>query len=282
MIWVVLGVTLAVLLFGGQIVLRRRREVERLRLARQQEIALLRRVASEDVEQFGEELAALNLDASGISEFETREDYQAALEAHESARSLLGDSASPQDISGVTSTLERGRHLRARVLARLNGQELPEQRPPCFFNPAHGPARADLQWAPRGGTPRSVPVCLEDVDRLSQGGQPEHRLVRSGSETVPWFEAGPRYAAYAQGYYAQWAEKDLFPTFILGQTISGWNAGGWMAPGGDWRLAGYGGGQEGLPSRDVRGGAVDSGIVEGGGRHSGDRNAGGHHGSQHI
>ncbi len=57
-------------------------------------------------------------------------------------------------------------------------------------------------------------------------------MVRSGSKIVPWYEAGPRYAAYARGYYGSWATDGLFPAFVLGTTVGSWDSGGWVAPGG--------------------------------------------------
>ena len=49
----------------------------------------------------------------------------------------------------------------------------PTRRPPCFFNPAHGPSAVDVDWAPPGGQQRQIPVCPADADRLSQGAEPD-------------------------------------------------------------------------------------------------------------
>ena len=118
---------------------------------------------------------------------------------------------------------------------------MPERRPPCFFNPAHGPAQTDVEWAPLGGVAREIPVCLADANRLAQGAEPEARMVRSGSKIVPWYEAGPHYAAYALGYYGAWATDGMFPVFVLGTTVGSWDTGGWVAPGG-YDGGGYDGG----------------------------------------
>ena len=34
----------------------------------------------------------------------------------------------------------------------LDGRKPPERRPPCFFDPRHGPSSRDVEWAPPGGT----------------------------------------------------------------------------------------------------------------------------------
>ena len=57
----------------------------------------------------------------------------------------------PDHIKAVTTALEDGRYAMACVLARENGEPLPIRRPPCFFNPQHGPSVLDVDWAPAGG-----------------------------------------------------------------------------------------------------------------------------------
>src|SRR3546814_3601154 len=109
-----------------------------------------------------------------------RQDYQRALDAYEDAKMLLADAAEPEDLTQVTRTLEDGRYAQACVLARQDGRELPQRRPPCFFNPAHGPAQTDVSWAPGGGAEREIPVCLADAERVRAGAEPDARQVRSG------------------------------------------------------------------------------------------------------
>ena len=186
---------------------RRRASVSRSKqLASDFELRAVSKVADEDVTQFGEELQDLHIDTLTTElDPSMRQDYQRALDAYENAKSLMRDARRPEDVTGVTKALEDGRYAKACVLARVSGEALPERRPPCFFNPAHGPAQTDVEWAPLGGVAREIPVCLADANRLAQGAEPEARMVRSGSKMVPWYEAGPRYAAYAQGYYGSWA-----------------------------------------------------------------------------
>ena len=182
----------------------------------------VRRVADEDVTRFGEELTALHVETLTTElDAPMRQDYQRALDAYENAKTLLARRPAARRRHRVTRTLEDGRYALACVLARAAGEPLPTRRPPCFFNPAHGPAQTDVTWAPAGGQKREVPVCLADADRLAHGAEPDTRQVRSGNRMVPWFQGGPAYAPYAGGYCGGYALNGLFPGFILGSMMFG-------------------------------------------------------------
>lgn len=214
---------LLALLAGGALIWSRRREQQRAELARQHELDPLMKVAEEDVTRFGEELQELHIDTL-TTELDPamRQDYQRALDCYEDAKLLLRDVSGPRDVAEVTRTLEDGRYAQACVLARQVGEPLPQRRPPCFFNPAHGPAQTDAEWAPPGGVRREVPVCLADADRLRAGAEPDARRVRAGNRMVPWYQGGPAYGAYADGYYGAYALNGLFPGFLLGSMMAGW------------------------------------------------------------
>src|SRR5699024_9618671 len=98
--------------------------------------------------------------------------------------------------------LAEGRWLLNTVDARMKGEPLPERRPPCFFDPRHGPSVEDVPWAPAGGSTRDVPACAADAVRIKDGYDPDVRLVRADDgEQRPYWEAGPAYSAWAGGYY---------------------------------------------------------------------------------
>ena len=96
----------------------------------------------------------------------------------------------PEDIRDVTAILEDGRYAIACVRARLAGEPLPARRPPCFFNPQHGPSTDDVEWAPPGGDPRPVPACAADAERVLAGAEPDVRKVAVGAGRRPYWEAG--------------------------------------------------------------------------------------------
>lgn len=186
----------------GRMLGRRRRERHQRELAELDAFRHVRRAADEDVTRFGEELSELHFDTLSTDlDDAMRADYQRALDAYEDAKTALGRSATPPDITAVTARLADGRFHHACVLAAQAGDVRPERRLPCFFDPAHGPASRDVEWAPVGGVPRVVPVCFRDAERLAAGAQPEVRLVRLGDRRVAWFASGPLYAAWAGGWY---------------------------------------------------------------------------------
>jgi hypothetical protein len=183
---------------------RRRRDRRERELAERNAFRHVRRAADEDVTRFGEELTGLHFDTLGAElDDQGRADYERALDAYEDAKAALARSESAADVTGVTRTLADGRFSHACVLAAQAGDARPPRRPPCFFDPAHGPASRDVEWAPPGGVPREVPVCFRDAERLAGGGQPDVRLVRLGDRRVAWFASGPMYAAWAGGWYAE-------------------------------------------------------------------------------
>ncbi|MFC7727183.1 hypothetical protein ACFQW6_18890 [Nocardioides sp. GCM10028917] len=201
---------------------RRRRDRHERELAELDAFRHVRRAADEDVTRFGEELATLHLEtlASPLDD-DVRADYQRALDAYEDAKAALGRAGTTAEITGVTRTLADGRFSRACVLAAQSGARRPERRPPCFFDPAHGPATRDVAWAPAGGVTRDVPVCFRDAERLAVGEQPDVRLVRLGNRRVAWFASGPLYAAWAGGWYAELVDEGRIEAERLTMTYAG-------------------------------------------------------------
>jgi hypothetical protein len=199
----------------------RKRRQQSLEHQRAADLEAVRKVADEDVTRFGEELQRLDTDLLTTELDEpTRQDYQRALDSYESAKESLGRVTASDDVRHVTEALEDGRYAVACVLSRTSGQPLPVRRPPCFFNPAHGPSTTDVEWAPPGGRQRQVPVCAADADRLSQGAEPDIRTVQQGVGRVPYWQGGPAYSPWASGYFGGYAASGLLPTFMLMTMLS--------------------------------------------------------------
>lgn len=204
---------------------RRRAELEQRQAA---DLAAVKKVADEDVTRFGEELQRLDIEMLTTSLDEpTRQDYQRALDSYEAAKEALDQMTHADEVKHVTERLEDGRYAAACVMARTKGEPLPTRRPPCFFNPAHGPSTTDIEWAPAGGRPRQIPVCAADADRVSQGAEPDIRTVQHGMQRVPYWQGGPAYSPYAHGYFGGYAMSGLLPGFLLGSMLMG----GWDDPG---------------------------------------------------
>lgn len=167
------------------------------------QLARARELADEDTTLLGEQLARLGVDqVTDAMDEPTRADYQAAVDAHESAERAVPGLASPEDVSTVMDVLSAGRYALACVHARLDGRPIAERRVPCFFNPQHGPSVTDVLWTAPGRGTQSVPACAEDAAHVSNGEQPEIRMVRYGSTHQPYWEAGADFLPYGKNYYS--------------------------------------------------------------------------------
>jgi hypothetical protein len=189
-----------------------------------------------------------------------KEHYNQAVERYTDAEQRLDAVRRPDDLEPVTSALEEGRWAMEAAKAELAGRDPPERRPPCFFDPRHGPSVDDVEWAPPGGQPRPVPVCAADLQRISDGIEPEYRQVPYGGQMVPYWAAGPAYVPWAGGFFG----GGLLPGLFIGSLLGGGLYGGFpgdasAGDGGDFGGGDFGGGDLG----DFGGG--DFGDFGGGG-----------------
>lgn len=204
---------------GAYAVVRR----NRLRKEAEERAALdrLRVVVDEDVTAFGEELERLDFHpAEAGADDAMRGDYERALDSYDTAKSRMGTVTRPHEVRGVTEALEEGRFSLAVLAARRESRPLPERRPPCFFDPRHGPAADDRTWTPAGGTPRQVPVCAADAARLDDGLDPVARTVETDTGRRPYWEAGPAYGPWAGGYFGGGMLPGLLVGTMLGSMLS--------------------------------------------------------------
>jgi len=221
-----LGLLVVMLVVGSGVALYRRSAVNAreaaVRAELENQLTTSKRAADEDVTKFGEELQRLDVDVAGHPLDEAmQQDYQRALDAYEDAKTSLDAVQRPDEIRHVTEILEDGRYAVACVKARVAKQPLPAKRPPCFFNPAHGPSSRNVEWAPPGGALREVPACPADAERVLAGADPYIRTVQVGAQRVPYWEGGPAYAPWAQGYYSRWNGSDLMAGALLGSFLFG-------------------------------------------------------------
>jgi len=201
---------------GVVVVSRKRRQAAALERAKR-ELEPVKRLALEDVTALGDQLRDLDLDTAGRTLDEgARADYQRALDAYEAAGKAGEALTRPEDISHVTKIVEDGRYAIACVRARLAGEPLPTRRPACFFDPRHGIAVTDVDYAPGGGAVRQVPACALDAERVRAGAEPDARQVMVGSRRVPYWEGGRAYRPYAQGYFGGFGVLDwMFMGFMF-------------------------------------------------------------------
>ncbi|GAB3176905.1 hypothetical protein [Streptomyces incanus] len=248
------GAVLAVGGAGAYTVVRRnrRRHEEEQRAA----LEKLRVVVDEDITAFGEELDRLDFHPGEPGADDAmRTDYERALDSYELSKRLMGGAGRPEDVRAVTQAVEDGRFALARLAARREGRPLPERRPPCFFDPRHGPSIADARWTPPSGTTREVPVCAADRARLADGLEPAVREVDTDSGRRPYWEAGPAYGPWAGGYFGGGVLPGLLVGTMLGSMMAS-PAYGADYGGGYGDFGGYGGG-------DVSGADFDPGDFGG-------------------
>ena len=160
--------------------------------------------AEEDVTALGEQLDRTRC-ATGVSARGGRRLPRGARCLRQRQVRPLAQAQHPDDLHAVSLALEEGRWRLACVRALLAGEPRPERRPPCFFNPQHGPSTRDVEWVPTGGAPRLVPVCAADADRLERGYEPDERMVTVGGSYMPYWRAPVYYdGPYSSGFFGGW------------------------------------------------------------------------------
>lgn len=180
-----------------------------------------RQACDSDITTFGTELRDLDLDVVGRTlDAEANQDYTRALDAYDAAKEHLVRAQYDIDAQRVAEILEEGRFAMACVRARVNGRPLPAKRPPCFFDPAHGPSTRDVMWAPQGGAPRQVPACEADAQRVQVGARPQVRMVDADGALVPYWENSD-YAPWARGYYRRYGQDPTTSHLVTGAMMIG-------------------------------------------------------------
>jgi hypothetical protein len=241
------GLGLLALLGGGAALFAFSRGRQRRR-EREAQVAELRATVNEDLAALGEDIRALDLDVEMPNvDPAAKEDYGRAVDRYDRAERALDRARDPSEFGPIAEALEEGRWAMAAAKARLNGQPPPERRPPCFFDPRHGPSTRDVEWAPEGyGAPRKVPVCEADAVRLESGQEPMTREIVTGGRRVPYYDAPGWYAPYAGGFYGGFSGflPGLLFGSMLGGAFGGWGAGDVYGgdAGGGWGGGDFGGG----------------------------------------
>jgi hypothetical protein len=187
---------------------------------RQREWEEVRASAQDDLVALGEDIRALDVDIQmpGVSA-QARQRYEQALEAYQRASGIFDRAKRPEDLAPVSETLEEGRYAMAYTKALLEGQPPPERRPPCFFDPRHGPSTEDVEWAPPSGSPRPVPACAADALRIKEGFQPHGRQVTVDGRPTDYWNAPRHYGPWAGGYFNAFGGGGLLQTLLVGSAL---------------------------------------------------------------
>jgi hypothetical protein len=241
---------------GGAFAISLARRRRRKAAERAEHVAELRAAARDDLVALGDDVRAIDLDVEmPDADPRAREALAVALERYEQAEGALDRAQRPEDFEPITKALEEGRWSMEVAKAHIAGRPPPERRPPCFFDPRHGPSTRDVEWAPPGGQPRPVPVCEADAVRIESGEDPRAREVMVGGRPTPYYDAPGYFAPWAGGYFGGFAPAfgGFLPGLLFGSLLGGW--------GGDWGGGGEGGGDGG----DFGGGEDFGGDFGGGG-----------------
>ncbi|NHC46936.1 hypothetical protein [Motilibacter aurantiacus] len=246
------------------------------------QLAEVRSAAEEDVTALGEDIAGL--DIGRAADEATTRDYRGALDAYDRSKAALEAAQGPEDLAAVSEHLEEGRWRMECVRARLAGRLVPERRPPCFFNPRHGPSVTEVEWSPDGGAPRTVPVCELDAERLARGEEPDSRTVLVRGAPTPYWSAPAAYSPYTGGYYGGWGGGGFLSGLVLGSVLTSPGIGFGMPYGGGYE-SGYAEGYDDAADRyddregggwgDAGGGSWGGGSWDGGSWDGGDAGGGG-------
>ncbi len=237
---------------GGAFALTRSR---RRRKEESEHAAELAETAREDLIALGDDIRALDLDVEMPgADAQAKEQYGLAVERYDQAERALDRAKRPEDFAQIAEALEEGRFAMSVAKARFAGLPAPERRPPCFFDPRHGPSVTEVDWAPAGGQPRPVPVCQADAVRIESGEEPMTREVLAGGRRVPLYDAPAYYSPYAGGFFGGFSgfqpgllfgsvlSSALTPGPVIGGGFGGYESGGGGDFGGGFDLGDFGGG----------------------------------------
>jgi hypothetical protein len=184
------------------------------------QLAALHELVEHDLASVADDVDAVQAALEPAGGGEAADAARRAAEHLAAARAAFQQAARPQDIEAVTAELERARYALTCARAWLQDREPPDRRPPCFFDPGHGPSVGDVDWAPPGGEPRPVPACAADAERVQRGEDPEARQVLLGGHPTPYWNAPGFYGPWARGFFGDHGDG-LLPELFMGSLLGG-------------------------------------------------------------
>ena len=163
------------------------------RRRRGSDLAAVRAALDEELTEFGNQVAALDTRTSDTA----REAADRALAAYERARTAADGITSTDAAAQVTAALDEGRY----ALACATTSRAPARKAPCFIDPRHGSSTGTAKWSPPGLAARSIPACATCLPQVKSGASPRPREVRAKGGAQPYWQAGPAFRGYAEGYF---------------------------------------------------------------------------------
>ena len=230
------GAIVVVVLLAGGVGLVTVSRTRRRRREEAEQTARLRGFARDDLVALGDEVLDIDLDVEMPgADPRARRQLGVALAAYERAGRAHEGARRPEDFAAVTSAVEEGHYAMQAARAHLAGREAPERRPPCFFDPRHGPSSRDVEWAVEGGIARPVPACEADAQRVERGLDPAIREVQVPGGRQPYWDAPAYYGPWAGGYFGGFGMGmgGFLPGLLFGEMLGG-DFGGGDFGGGDF------------------------------------------------
>jgi hypothetical protein len=253
------GILIGLLVLGGIAFLVFRSVHNRRR--REAELAEVKAAAHDDLIALADDVQKLEEPVEASPQ--AKQEYEAALSGYEQASGAFDRAKRTKELEAVASALEEGRYHMTAAEALLAGKQAPERRPPCFFDPRHGPSTRDVEWAPPGGAPRKVPACEADAQAVEHGIEPASREVMAGGRSVPYWNAPPYFSPWAGGYFMPFGGmgflSGLFVGELLGGAYGGFGYGGWAGQGDSAGAPGGSGGGDFGGGMDFGGGDFGGG-----------------------
>ena len=131
------------------------------------------------------------------------DEWKLAAGRYAAARAALAGVGSLADVLHVHSELREAWFHLARSDAFAYDEIPPSSSEPCFFDPRHGPATAEVEWLDLG----VVRACRADAERIASGFAPHRRLLTlttftDQADTSAWqrlMAAHARGSGYALG-----------------------------------------------------------------------------------
>jgi len=187
----------------------------------------VRALSGEDVAALGADLGSLETTMQAIDDEDDAalRDFAAAHEWYEQAVERFERARRPEDLAGVSSALEAARFHLTSARSVVEGHGRLRRLPPCFFDTRHGPSVNDVGWMPPRGAARPVPACERCMRQIEENMQPPVRLVRTGGQLVPFYDAPPHFESWFGGYFGGTAHA-LVEGFALGRALDDGFAGG--------------------------------------------------------
>ncbi len=132
---------------------------------------------------------------------EAADDMAYARQCEARANAALDSARKPSDLQAVSASVAEGFYAVQCAQAKIDGQELPSKRPACYFDPAHGLSTTDVNWAPSGEDPATVPACARCAAAVAHNADPTPRMVTIGGMSMPHWRAPEYYDAWAEGFF---------------------------------------------------------------------------------